>query len=384
MRWVRPKVPARNRLPAPALYVLGLATASVVVALGACGTGDRPERKAGHGSDPPSGRLVRVVPARGSPPARVSVDVGGPPGAIAVADGAVWVAVALRRGQSRVVRVDAAGNRVVAGIDLKGGAFDIAAGAGAVWVTGNFDEGDDVLYRIDPRTNAVAATIRFPGSYAGPVAVGEGAVWQVLTGRGRVSSSLARIDPATNTVENIAPLGAAEGRYVDEVAVGAGAVWLLALRLGEEAEEPGDLIRLDPESDEIAAIVHAEALNMGVGPGGVWVTGCVDCDQHRDTFFAQEIDTAANAPVGPRFVVDQVGFGPLLVGTDSVWFSGYGARGDTVAFRLDPDTRRIDPFLQLGDFLHSDVELDESTGTLWAAAARNSVVRVDLAPEVRP
>jgi hypothetical protein len=68
----------------------------------------------------------------------------------------------------------------------------------------------------------------------------------------------------------------------------------------------------------VCFVVHAGALNMGAGRGGVWITGCVDCDQHRDTFFAQEIDTEANAPAGPRFAVDGVGFGPLLVGAEFV------------------------------------------------------------------
>jgi hypothetical protein len=201
--------------------------------------------------------------------------------------------------------------------------------------------------------------------------------------RGRTSSSLARIDPATNRVERILPLDAARGRYVDELAVGQGAVWLLALRLGESGEQPGDLIRFDPETNQVEATIDAEALNMGVGPGGVWVTGCVDCDQHRDTFFAQEIDTAANAPVGPRIAVDRVGFGPLLVATDFVWFSGYGAEEETVAFRLDPDTRAIDPLLRLGGFLHSGAALDAEARTLWVATAPHSVVRTDVAAAAR-
>jgi hypothetical protein len=363
----------------PARYVLCVAAGAMVVALGACGGGDRPQGTAALGST----RLLRAVPTLTPSPPRVRIDVGGHPGPIATADGALWVTVNRGRGESRIVRIDAAANRVVASTAVTGNPFHIAAGMGAVWVTGNFDGGDDVLYRIDTGTNRVAATIRFPGRYAGPVAAGEGAVWLTLTDPARAASSLARIDPATNTVERIVPLDAAHGRYVDDVAVGHGAVWLLALRFGESGELPGDLLRFDPEANEIAAIVHAEALNMGVGPGGVWVTGCVDCGQHRDTFFAQEIDTEANAPVGPRLAVDHVGFGPLLVARESVWFSGYGAREETVAFRLEPDTHAIEPFLELGDFLHTAVVLDERTQTLWAAAAPRWVVRVDLAPATR-
>jgi hypothetical protein len=38
------------------------------------------------------------------------------------------------------------------------------------------------------------------------------------------------------------------------------------------------VLRLDPESNRVEATIPAEALSMGVGPGGPWITGCVDCD----------------------------------------------------------------------------------------------------------
>lgn len=364
------------RQPRYAACVVALVIATDI----ACGGGDRTARETPRADDRP----VLVEPAPTPPPSAVTIDVGGHPGGIVSAGDGVWVTVIRRRGDYRVVRIDGATNKVVASTPVDGNPFEIAAGEGAVWVTGNFDEGGDVLYRIDTQTNRVAATIRFPGRYAGPVATGEGAVWLLLTDRGRTSNSLARIDPMTNTVERIVPLDGALGRYVDELAVGQGAVWLLALRLGKSAEQPGDVIRFDPQASEVAATIKAEALNLGVGPGGVWVTGCVDCDQHRDTFFAQEIDPAANAPVGPRIAVDRVAFSPLLVATDSVWFSGYGAEEETVAFRLDPETHAIDPFLRLGGFLHSGAALESEAQTLWVAAAPRSVVRSDIAPDARP
>lgn len=319
------------RQPRYAACVVALVIATDI----ACGGGDRTARETPRADDRP----VLVEPAPTPPPSAVTIDVGGHPGGIVSAGDGVWVTVIRRRGDYRVVRIDGATNKVVASTPVDGNPFEIAAG--------------------------------------------EGAVWLLLTDRGRTSNSLARIDPMTNTVERIVPLDGALGRYVDELAVGQGAVWLLALRLGKSAEQPGDVIRFDPQASEVAATIKAEALNLGVGPGGVWVTGCVDCDQHRDTFFAQEIDPAANAPVGPRIAVDRVAFSPLLVATDSVWFSGYGAEEETVAFRLDPETRAIDPFLRLGGFLHSGAALESEAQTLWVAAAPRSVVRSDIAPDAR-
>jgi DNA-binding beta-propeller fold protein YncE len=229
------------------------------------------------------------------------------------------------------------------------------------------------------------ATLSFPGSYAQPLAAGEGSVWLLLTDRSDRSVSLARIDPETNKVAATVPIELGpEVSYIDGLIAAHGSVWILALGMGAGGYEgPGDILRFDPESNRVEAVIRAEALSMGAGPGGLWVSGCVDCDEHRDTSFAQEIDTDANAPTGPRIAVDDVGFSPLFVGEDSVWFSGYGREEDTVALRVDPDTQAIEEFLSVGDFYHSGTALDEENQAIWIArAAPASLVRVDLATGV--
>jgi streptogramin lyase len=269
------------------------------------------------------------------------------------------------------VRIDPATNRVTASVPIAGSPFELAAGEGSVWVTGNSAEGGDVLHRIDSHTNRVVATVAFPRDSTGAIAVGEGAVWLVRSG------SLLRIDPERNEVAHAIPLETAARRhYFDKLAVGHGVVWVLAL---EGLDHPGDVIRIDPDTNDVVGRIPAEALSMGVGPGGVWMTGCVDCDEHRDTFFAQQIDTVANAPGGPRLAVEQVGFGPLFVGEDSAWFGGYGRESDVVAFRLDPRTNTIDEFLRIGDFVFSGMAFDPENAAIWIArAAPASVVRVQL------
>jgi YVTN family beta-propeller protein len=300
----------------PEPLIAALAVAGLALATG-CGSDSSNHTPAQP--PPEAARLEFVAPASVSVPPTVAIELDGRPGQIVTADEGVWVAVYGGHGGDRVVRIDPATNRVVASVPVRGSPFQIAAGEGSVWVTGNSAEGGDVLHRIDPATNRVVATTSFPRDSTGAIAAGEGAAWLVRSG------SLARIDLETNEVTVAIPLEAGQRRHnFDELRISRGAVWVLAL---EGLDHPGDVIRLDPETNKVVANIRAEALNTGVGPGGLWITGCVDCDEYRDTFFAQEIDTDANASVGPRLAVDKLGFGPLYVGEDSVWFSGYGERG---------------------------------------------------------
>jgi YVTN family beta-propeller protein len=357
---------------------LPVAVAAVALAAG-CGSdsGETPASRL----DPKGAPLQFTSPAAIATPSTAAIEVGGVPGEIVVADSGVWATISRNEKDSEVVRIDPATNRVAATVPVEGNPFEIAAAGDSVWVTGNFADGGDLLHRIDPETNEVVATLSFPGSYAQPLAAGEGSVWLLLTDRGERSVSLARIDPESNAVAATVPIVLGrEVSYVDGLIAAHGAVWVLALGTGGGGYEgPGDILRFDPDSSRVEATIRAEALSMGSGQGGLWVSGCVDCDEHRDSYFAQQIDTRANAPTGPRMAVDNVGFGPLFVGEDSVWFSGYGHDEDTIAFRMDPGTHAIEEFLPVGDFYHSGMAFDEEHQAIWIArAAPASVVRVDI------
>jgi YVTN family beta-propeller protein len=357
---------------------LPVALAAVALAAG-CGSdgGETSTSRPG----PKRAPLQFASPGSITTPSTLDIRVGGVPGEVVVADDGVWATINRNEKHSEVVRIDAATNRVAATVPVDGNPFELAAGEGSVWVTGNFADGGDLLHRIDPETNEVVATLSFPGSYAQPLAAGEGSVWLLLTDRRERSVSLARIDPESNAVAAKVPIALGrEVSYVDGLIAAHGAVWILALGTGAGGYEgPGDILKFDPDSSRVEATIPAEALSMGAGPGGLWVSGCVDCDERRDSYFAQEIDTDTNAPTGPRIAVDGFGFGPLFVADDSVWFSGYGRQEDTIAFRVDPDKQGIAQFLSVGDFYHSGTAFDEQHQTIWIArAAPASVVRVDL------
>lgn len=357
---------------------LPVLVAAVVLAAGCGSDGGEGSRRQHAVREAP---LEFAVPSSITTPSTVAIEVGGVPGDIVATGEAVWATIHRNEKDSEVVRIDPVTNRVAATVPVEGNPFEIAAAEGSVWVTGNFAHHGDLLHRIDPQTNQVAATLSFPRSYAQPLAAGEGSVWLLLTERENRSVSLARIDPKTNEVAARAPIElGAEVSYIDRLIAAHEAVWILAPGTGAGGYEgPGDILRFDPDSNRIEATIPAEALSMGAGPDGLWVSGCVDCDEHRDTFFARSIDTRANAPTGPRIAVDNIGFGPLFVGEDSVWFSGYGREEDTIAFRVDPDTHAIEEFLDMGAFYHSGTAFDEHNQAIWIArAAPASVVRVDL------
>jgi hypothetical protein len=132
-----------------------------------------------------------------------SIDVPPGPGEMIVFEGDVWV-VCDEGGV--VARIDGETNTVVATIDAGWRPVNLAGGEGAVWVRNQ----DPSLLRIDPATNSVAATIDGVAQAHGTgVAVGGGAVWVV------VSNGIGRVDPATNAIVEVIPIG--RGAYVDLV-----------------------------------------------------------------------------------------------------------------------------------------------------------------------
>lgn len=100
------------------------------------------------------------------------IALGGDPIAIALGDGALWIAD--RAGT--VDRIPINGSGGVESVPVGGDPVDIAFGAGGVWVT---NCGNRTVDRIDPLTRTVQKTIHLP-DYPTRLAIGEGAVWVVL------------------------------------------------------------------------------------------------------------------------------------------------------------------------------------------------------------
>src|SRR6266550_1704977 len=94
-----------------------------------------------------AGSLVRVEPRRVQVTGRRAL--GHAPVAVAVSQGAVWVADEL---DDEVVRIDPRTLRIVARIPVGAAPTAVRGGRGAIWVA---NSGERTVSRIDPRSNRV-------------------------------------------------------------------------------------------------------------------------------------------------------------------------------------------------------------------------------------
>lgn len=119
---------------------------------------------------------------------------------LAVGEGALWVthyplvpASQPDRRPGTVLRIDPERRKVATRIHVGHGPQAIAVGEGAVWVA---NEMDDTVSRIDPATSSVITTIPV-GDGPSEIEVGGGSIWVTNTIRGY---SVSRIDPRTSRV----------------------------------------------------------------------------------------------------------------------------------------------------------------------------------------
>ena len=169
---------------------------------------------------------------------------------------------------------------------------------------------------IDPSSNRVEQVIPV-GIRPGDVAAGDGAVWVANLD----DPSLSRIDLDTRTVVRNVPLPATP----DGVAAGAGAVWVVNGRLGT-------LYRVDPAFDRVSdglrlgerAITFTDG-GVAVGPGAVWAA-------FGDSTLAR-VDTSPVREAG--LAVAGEGPSDVLVAFGSVWVSN---SADSSVQRFDPLT----------------------------------------------
>jgi DNA-binding beta-propeller fold protein YncE len=235
--------PARRRLLALAA-VVALAAAAAVAAVLASG-GDEASRLAGAGPAATSSSAGAVI---GSP-----IRVGDSPAAVAVGEGAAWVA---NRGDQTVTRLDLRSGRPVGDPTAVGeDPSAIAVGAGGVWVV---NAGDGTVTRIDPDSGRASGGPIAVGARPTDVAVGSGSVW-VATETG----DIARIDPRTGRVA---------GPPIRVHAAGTLAVGLERLWISDELD--GTVRSIDTPSRVIVdrpIPVGDQPTDLAVGRDDLWV-----------------------------------------------------------------------------------------------------------------
>lgn len=172
---------------------------------------------------------------------------------IAVDGSSLWVSLF---NTSSVVRIDTTTGEVVATIPGVPAAAGIAVAQDAVWVVNYWS---DQVMRIDPQTNLVVGqiAIRWTGAPVtgalcglcpGDVLANEHGVWVTL----RQANHIARIDPATNRLAAIIPVGIQPRSLASD----ARGVWV-----GNQSS--AGVLLIDPESNQVVAAVPAtEAPNQ--------------------------------------------------------------------------------------------------------------------------
>ena len=233
-------------MAATGVVALAAAVAAVVVAV---------TRSPGPPDTIPANSVAVVEPGRNAVVADIAV--GRRPIAVAIGEGAVWVANA---DDGTVSRIDPDRREVLATVGIGSPASDIAAGGGSVWVA-NGSAG--TVSRVDPSTNSVVDTFDLGGSdellpagmYA--ITVGFGSVW-VGSGEGKIL----RLDPETGDVVTLAI-----DRIPADIAAGEGAIWVVTL--------DGRTLRIDPRTNAVTGAVAEGSfplpLSIAAGGGSVWM-----------------------------------------------------------------------------------------------------------------
>jgi hypothetical protein len=311
----------------------------------------------GRSSEGTSRPSTFTPPAEGIVDPRVqTLDIGHSGGVdVEVGHGAVWVST-----MDGVLRVDPTTNAVVDEIPLEG-AFDLDLGDDALWVTNTYE---GTLSRIDPVTLRVTEPVDLGLVTPYCVDATASAVW--VTGSGDDGGDVIRIDPVTNDVVARTHIEPGEGTGgIGCVVADDSTVWVT--RGGKH----DSLLRIDAQTNEVVAIVdiaNPDYWNEMVLEAGVlWVATAphVRLDDGTKTGEVRllRVDPATDAVADPILIGGAMpGIG---AGEGSVWMY----TGDGVA-QVDPTTsaivRRI-PIPDTGSSWGGDPGIDAGDGTVWMA-----------------
>jgi peptide/nickel transport system substrate-binding protein len=190
--------------------------------------------------------LYAVDPASGA--LQRGIELGDRPSAVALGEGAIWVADV---GLGVVERVDPESGRSVQ-IPVGSDPADVAVTPSAVWVA---NSGDGTVTRIAPSGRSVS--FRVGNGPAGIVAY-DHAIWVTLS----LDNAVVRVDPADDHVSKPIPAGA------DPTAIAAGAA-----KLWVTNESRGEVTPIDPREQRAEAPIPVGAgpNSIVAGPHDVWV-----------------------------------------------------------------------------------------------------------------
>jgi YVTN family beta-propeller protein len=256
---------------------------------------------------------------------------------------------------------------LAAKINVGPDSFGVAISPTAVWVSSYYNS---TLARVDPVTNSILSSIQFGASQevAAPdrMLYAEGSLWvssveydpTAFTVSGH---SIRRIDPASG--QELAKV--TFGKYIYNMATSPGAVWVVTY-------DDGVVSRIDTTTNTVSAtLTLAPGLeDVAYGEGSIWVT-------NDTTGTVTRIDPATNttiatvATVGrPQGVVDAGG---------AIWVSNWGTEGqpDGLLSRIDPATNQVVRTIPVGT---NPNWIAASGGSVWVSLYHQAaIVRVSTA-----
>lgn len=229
-------------------------------------------------------------------------------------------------------------------IEIPDGPDWLVADDRGIWV--KLDRGSVML--IDPTTNRVADEIAVGGDLCQGLGAGEGMLWAC---KGR---DIVRIDPESGEVEAVIPVGKAYTQ--GELPAADGMVWVLT----------GDGSTLTSVAIDSDAIVDTWALpvrgnDLAIGAAGLWIVSNVD-----DAVMCFDLTTRT---VGEPIEIAN----PVAIAVDdAVWVAS-----GTKTVRIDPATRVVDLVVPAG--VGSDGGLALAPDSVWIRHAGSLLTSVDRA-----
>jgi YVTN family beta-propeller protein len=246
---------------------------------------------------------------------------------------------------------------VLAEIPVSGGPLRMGVGFGSVWVA---THRDTLLYRIDPSTNKVIARIDVGQEECGTPGIGFGRVWAIGCDPG-THGNLVVVDPSTNQVVGSLRYGGLVSGF------GAGSVWVGP--------------RIDPKTLRVQANVRASGAETAFADGAAWVA-----DEEDGT--VSRVDPATNkvvaiipagvAHAGESFVAVQSG--RLWIYPGLLAPASGDARDNTIwAINPHDNTVKQETLRHLSAFdpLLGGATLAVGMGSLWIRLQGGAVRRFD-------
>ncbi|MGA8533772.1 MAG: hypothetical protein WB615_06670 [Candidatus Tumulicola sp.] len=234
-----------------------------------------------------------------------------------------------------------------------GGSPDwLAVTSDSVWVS---NDALGAVQRIDAATNRLVARVRVPGKPCSGLAYGFDSLWVPLCG---VHPGLARVDPKTNTVSAVLPIG--PGLSEGGITTSGDSVWM--------ATGNGTLARIDPMTNRIRQkiAVARGSYNPLFSDGAVWVTSG---DENLLTAIDASSGTiVATIPVGsqPRF---------LAAGGGAIWTLN---QGDGSVSKVDARSKRVSASIA-SEIPGGGGEITFGGGSVWATIIGVPLTRIDAA-----